>query len=69
MCCCPQVHRSSYLLLLLLLPGGIAVEDTYVGTSCDCSGTSAVINERSLCNKLDEFRLCLSDHNIDIHVV
>ena len=58
----PGARRSSYLLLL---PGGIANQETSVGTSSDRSGVCAVINARSLCNKHDEFRLCLSDHNID----
>ena len=66
---CRRVHRSSYLPLLLLLPGGIPHQETSVSTSSsDCSGVPvwAVINARSLCNKLDEFHLCLSDRNIDV---
>jgi len=65
MCRCRQVHQSSYLLQLLL-PGGIAIQETSVTNSSDCSGIWAVINARSLCNKLDAFHLCLSDHNIDV---
>jgi len=65
MCRCRRVHRSSYLLQLLL-PGGIAIQETSVSNSSDCSGVWAMINARSLCNKLDEFHLCLSDHNIDV---
>ena len=48
------------------VPGGIANQETSVGISSDCSGVCAVINARSLCNKHDEFRLCLSDDSIDV---
>jgi len=53
----------------MLLPGGIAIQDTSVSNSSDCSGVWAVINACSLCNNLDEFHLCLSDHNIDVYCV
>jgi len=56
------------LLLLMLLTGGIADQETSVGTSRPAvivHASRAVINVCSLCNKVDEFRVCSSDHNID----
>ena len=62
----PRAPEFIAYLLELLLPGGIAIQETSVSNSSDCSDVWAVINVRSLCNKLDEFHFCLSDRNIDV---
>jgi len=59
------------VVVVMVMPGGIANSVSHIDhktcmeSSGGCSGVRAVINARRLCNKTDEFRLCLYDHNID----